>query len=383
MKGARGWAVVTLIAIAIAAIAYYVQPHQDSPEHSSASDAANGTSAARLFAQAMGHTTKQIVGTFAPPANDGLLLVFTPTSPSMSDEATRTASWVNSGGVLIYATEQGDAELDRALGVNRLAGIAPSATQTANPVLQGVTQVAGGDLATPLDPAPAQVPVLRSATGLVLGYVQKIGSGRVVVLSDPLVLCNGYLEKKDNGRLLADVLGLVGTNGSVVFDEYHHGLVLSDLAPQAWVRTPWGAALLWLLVAGFFGLLLRGRGFGPIIPRPAEIARADVEWAVAVGELLRRSGARSVTLGLLATASERAVAARTGLPLQPRERFWKALWVRAPELAGELDQAERALYGSADGDAELLTAAQRLHQLAYPVSERQRHRPSTTTKEAR
>src|ERR1700682_2109819 len=140
MKGARGWVGVTLIAIAIAAIAYSVQPHQDSPEHSSASDAANGTSAARLFAQAMGHTTNQIVGTCAPPANDGLMLVFTPTSPFTANEANRTAGWVYSGGVLIYATEQGDAELDRALGVTRLGGIAPSGVQTANPAFQGVAQ---------------------------------------------------------------------------------------------------------------------------------------------------------------------------------------------------------------------------------------------------
>jgi hypothetical protein len=383
MRGARGWVVVTLVAIVIAAIAYSVQPHQDSPEHSSASDAANGTSAARLFAQAMGHTTNQIVGTFAPPANDGLMLVFTPTSPFTANEANRTAGWVYSGGVLIYATEQGDAELDRALGVTRLAGIAPSGIQTANPVLQGVAQVAGGGLSTPLAPAPGQVPILRSASGQVLGYLQKIGSGRVVVLADPLVLCNGYLEQKDNGRLLADVLGLVGPSAVVAFDEYHHGLVLSDLAPQAWVLTPWGAALLWLLVAGFAGLLLRNRGFGPIIPRPAEAARADVEWAVAVGQLLRRSGARAVTLGLLATASERAVANRTGLPLLPRERFWYALWRRAPELAAELDRAERDLYSSTGGDAELLKAAQQLHHVAYPIAEQRRVRSPTSRKEAR
>jgi hypothetical protein len=383
VKGARGWIVLTLLAVVVAVAAYFGQPHQDSPEHSSTSDAANGTSAARLFAEAMGHTTDQMVGTFAPPANDGLLLVFTPTSPFTADEAGHTAAWVNSGGVLIYAAESGDAELDRALGVTRLGGTAQSNMQTAGPVLPGVTQVAGGDYATPLDPAPEQVPVLRSPAGQVLAYLQRFGSGTVAVLADPLVLCNGYLDKQNNGRLLADLLGLVSASGPVTFDEYHHGLTVSDLAPQAWVLTPWGAALLWLIVAGFAGLVLRGRGFGPTIPRPAEAARADVEWAVAVGALLRRSGARAVTLGLLATASERAVAARTGLPLLPRERFWTALWARAPELAGELDQAERALYGSAGGDADLLQAAQRLHRVAYPVAERHRHSASTTIKEAR
>src|SRR6202011_4947659 len=132
-----------------------------------------------------------------------------------------------------------------------------------------------------------------------------------------LVLCNGNLDKQDNGRLLADLLGIAGPNAAVVFDEYHHGVILSDFSPQAWLTTPWGAALLWLLVAVFAGLLLRGRSFGPLIPRPPEVARADAEWAVAVGQLLRRSGARAVTLGLLASATEREVAAQTGIPLQP------------------------------------------------------------------
>jgi hypothetical protein len=383
MRGARGWVLAAVLSLGIAAVAYFFQPHQDSPEHSSTSDAANGTSAAVLFAQAMGHPTVEVSGSFTPPSSDGLMFVFTPTSPYTSDDADRTAAWVRSGGVLVYASEQGDPELDRALGVSRFRGVAESSTAIATPVLVGVTQVAGGSVAVPLDPTSEQVPILRSSGGSALGYLEPFGAGNVVVLADPLVVCNGYLDKLDNGRLLADLLGTVGAGAPVAFDEYHHGLILSDLSPQAWVLTPWGAALLWLLVAAFVGLLLRSRGFGPLIPRPVEAARADVEWAVAVGELLRRSGARALTLGLLATASERAVASRTGLPLQPRERFWNALWIRAPELASELAEAEHALYGSTGGDAEVLKAAQRLHHVAYPVSpERRRLRP-TASKEIR
>jgi hypothetical protein len=368
MKGARGWIVAGLISIAIAAAAYFVQPGQDSPEHSSNSDAANGTSAARLFAESMGHPTDQVTGTFAPPASFGLMFVFTPTSQFTSDEAERSLLWVRSGGVLVYASEHGDPELDRALGVTRLGGFTRGAVQQANPIVPGVTSVAGGALVTPLNPGADQVPFLRASDGQVVGYIQRISSGAVVVLADPLVLCNGYLDQKDNGRLLADLLGLVSPNAAVVFDEYHHGLVLSDFAPQAWVTTPWGIGLLWLLVAVFVGLVLRGRSFGPIIRRPAEAARTDVEWAVAVGRLLRRSSARAVTLGLLATATERAVSSQTGIPLQPRERFWNALWVRVPVLAADLAEAENALHDSAATEADLLKAAQRLHRIAHPAA---------------
>ena len=357
-----------MISVAIAALAYLFQPPQDSPDHSSTSDATNGTSAARLFAEAMGHPTDQISGGFALPDSPGVMFVFTPTSPYTADEAERTRLWVSSGGLLIYASEQGDPELDRALGVRRLGGYTGGGTQLGNPVVAGVAKVAGATLVMPLDPSADQVPVLRTTDGLAAGYLQRMATGTVVVLADPLVLCNGYLDKQDNGRLLADLLGLASPGAAVLFDEYHHGVILSDFAPQAWVTTPWGAALLWLLIAVFAGLLLRGRSFGPLIVRPIEAARADVEWAVAVGQLLRRSGARAVTLGLLATATERSVAVRTGIPLQPRERFWNALWVRVPSVAAELAEAENALYASAASEAHLLKAAQRLHRIAHPVA---------------
>jgi hypothetical protein len=374
MKGARGWVIASAAAIAIAALAYLVQPHQDSPEHSSNSDAANGASAALLFAQAMGHPADQVSGSFATPTTPGMMFVFTPTSPYTSDEAERTLLWVRSGGVLVYASEQGDPELDRAFGVRRLGGLTAGDLQLGNPVVPGVTNVAGGTTVMPLDPVADQVPFIRTPEGFATGYMQRVSAGTVVVLADPLVLCNGYLDKQDNGRLLSDLLGLVGPNTSVLFDEYHHGVILSDFAPQAWLATPWGAALLWLLVAVFVGLLLRGRSFGPLIPRPLESARTDVEWAVAVGQLLRRSSARAVTLGLLAVATERAVAARTGIPLLPRERFWNALWVRAPALAADLAEAENALNASAATESDLLKAAQRLHRIAHPVAVEQRGR---------
>ena len=373
MRGVRGWAVGALLLIGLLVVVFTGQQNSDSPEHSSNSDAANGTSALRLFAAALGHPTDQVAGSFQPPA-DGMMFVFTPTSAYSFNEASSTLVWVRQGGVLVYASESGDPELDNALGVQRLQGFVTSTTvQASGPVADGVTQVHGGDLAMPFKTSPAQVAILRAGP-YVVAYLQRIGAGTVVVLADPLELANGYLDKTDNGRLAADILGLVGGAAPVSFDEFHHGLTTTDLTPQAWILTPWGAALLWLIVAVFIGLLLRGRRFGPLIPRRAEASRAEAEWAVAVGELLRRAGARAVTLGVLAAASERAVAANTGLAVQPRERFWQALWQRAPEVAQELDSAERALYGSSASEKDLLQAAQRLHRIAYPVSELHRRR---------
>jgi len=374
MKRIRGWIIPGAVAALIAAAAYLAQPNSGSPEHSTNSDAANGASAALLFAQAMGHPTSQITGDFTTPASSSVMFVFSPTSPYTGEEAARILGWVRGqGGILIYASEQGDPQLDQAFGVIRFGddGYVAGDYSADAGVLAGVASVTGGVSVKPLEPSPGQVAILRTAYGLVAGYVQRLGAGEVVVLADPLVLCNGYLEKTDNGRLLADLLG-VDAGAAVAFDEYHHGLTIGAFAPQAWLATSWGAAIMWLLVAVFFGLLLRGRRFGPLVGRAPETVRSDVEWSVAVGQLLRRSSARRVTLGLLAGATERAVALHTGLPVQPRERFWNALWVRAPEVARELAEVENTLHTSSASEHDVLTAARRLHEIAHPAATRRK-----------
>ena len=370
-RGMRGWILAVLAAVAVAAVAYAVQPpSQDSPDHSSDSDAAAGTSAVLLFARAMGHPTGQLGTTFTAPAGGGLMFVFTPMTSFTSAEAQSTLSWVRSGGVLVYAAEQGDPELDRSLGVVRSNTFVFLDGEVANPTVDGVTSVAGGTTAQALDPATGQVPFLRAPAGLVTGYIERLGSGYAVVMSDPLVLCNGYLGRKDNGRLLADLLGLASPGSAVVFDEYHHNLKASDFGLATWLLTPWGAALLWLIVAVFAGLVLRGRRFGPRVGRPQAASPSDVEWSVAVGRLLRRASGRELTLGILSAAAEREVASRTGLPVQPRERFWNALWVRSPETAADLAEAETLIAGDAATEHGALEAAQRLHRIAYPLPER-------------
>src|SRR5438094_2898153 len=267
MKRIRGWIIPVAVAALIAAAAYLAQPNNGSPEHSTNSDAANGASAALLFAQAMGHPTSQITGDFTTPASSSVMFVFSPTSPYTGEEAARILGWVRGqGGILIYASEQGDPQLDQAFGVIRFGddGYVAGDYSADAGVLGGVASVTGGVSVKPLEPSPGQVAILRTEYGLVAGYVQRLGAGEVVVLADPLVLCNGYLEKADNGRLLADLIGTVDPNSHVAFDEFHHGLTTSDFAPQAWITTPWGAGLLWLLVAVFVGLVLRGRRFGPL-----------------------------------------------------------------------------------------------------------------------
>src|SRR5260370_26278415 len=110
----------------------------------------------------MGHPTSQIEGSFTMPSARGLMFVFTPTSPFSSDDANQAANWVRLGGVLVYPSEQGDPELDRALAVTRINGLVSGSTEVPNPGLDGGTTVSGGDTAMPFDVPSVPVPVLRS-----------------------------------------------------------------------------------------------------------------------------------------------------------------------------------------------------------------------------
>src|SRR5207248_9238855 len=84
------------------------------------------------------------------------------------------------------------------LALSRFFFIAPSTTgiytlslHDALPILAGVSRVTGGPALEPLRPSPAQVVLLRTASGRPAAVEELVGRGRVVTLADPLPLCNG------------------------------------------------------------------------------------------------------------------------------------------------------------------------------------------------
>jgi hypothetical protein len=339
----------------------------DSPEHRTDSDAANGASALPQLAQALGHPTTTFASGFAPDLGMGVLFVLEPTTGFSRDDARQLSDYVSGGGAVVYAAAQGDAELDLVLHVNRLRGLATGDATGSGPMLAGVTRVSGDTTVAPLSVLPGQVVLLRSTTGQPIAYEQLIGRGRVVVMSDPLPLCNGYLQRADNARLAAALVSLAPGGSGVAFDEYHHEAAGGGSPLTGWLSTAWGAAIAWAAVALFAGLVLQGRAFGPRRPLPGGGRRSTAEHVAAVGSLLERSRSAAVTGRLLASATRRALAARHGLP--PGPDFGPTLEARAPAAAAELAAAEAALGGEA-GDAALAAAARRLHRLAYPEQPR-------------
>ncbi len=341
----------------------------ETPNHASTSDAADGTSALRAYADALGYPSGSVEGTFSLPAAAGLLFVFTPSNGFSADQVAQLNSWMQAGGVVVYAAEEGDPQLDTQFGLRRSGTGVSAKAHAAAPIFGGVESVGGADAAPAFKPTATQVPLLRNDAGEVLGLRQTVGQGQLVALTDPLILCNGYLGKPDNGRFAADLMALTPAGGRVWFDEFHHGAAAGASTETAWMTTPWGFALLLAVVITFAGLAMRGRAFGPAIPLRAREDRSTAEYAVAVGSLLHRTGARRVTLEALLAATRRAVAQRVGLGADvPSDRLTATIAQRAPAAAAELSRAERELELATAGEAEVLEMARRLHDLAYPLS---------------
>jgi hypothetical protein len=386
MRG-RGWLIPAALGLIVAVLVLLV-PNQpsNSPDHRSDSDAPDGASALYELSSRLGHPTSRLKGTFGFADGPGIVFVLSPGDAFDGSQAGRLAQWVRDGGTLVYADSSLDPNLARAFDISSTAefldaepapdGNPAESTITATPFFDGVANLRTNAVIVGfLDPRPGQVAALhfpgRSPQGSTVGLVARLGRGRAVVLGDPLLLCNGLLGKADNGRFAADVLATAPTGAPVYFDEYHHGAGGTSASFNDWVTTPWGAALAWVLLVVFIGSLLRSRSFGPPIPILSSRDRSSAEYAAAVGTLLRRARARELTLRVVAGATRRALAERTGLGRGiPPDRLDAVLQQRSPTLADELSQADALAPGVAGSESQLLRAARRLHALAYPSAKK-------------
>ncbi len=366
MRGRGGWLVLAaLFAVASALILAQSGSGQDSPEHSSSSDGPNGTSALSQYAAALGHPVRNLEFSFSLPDLPATLFIFNP-SPFSAAETTALDSWVRAGGTLVYADDRLDTRLALAFDLHR-GNPVPAEGTAATPALPGVNRVTDDSIAEPYRATADQAVLIRYAAGGALAIEEKLGQGRVVALAAPELLCNGWLEVADNGRLAADLIAM--TPGPVAFDEFHHGA--GGAGGGDWTTQPLGFGLGWAVVAIFIGLLLRGRAFGPRLSPGTGGGRSAAEYPVAVGHLLRQAGGRGLVLKVVTDATRRSLAARLGLGRDlPLSRLDEVLSRRAPDVAERYREAAAEAQAAGDSEPALLAAARRLHDLAYPMARR-------------
>ena len=185
------------------------------------------------------------------------------------------------------------------------------------------------------------------AGGRTVVFSFTVGDGHVVILSEPDVFANRSIGRADNALLAAALILPNAADGTIVFDEYHHGAARwGDRRGRASGRALSSIILLFLGTLTAYLLLGATRmGRAHVLkPRPR---RSVLEYVQAVAWLYQRAGMRSAALVFLERSLRRAAVLRLGVPLDaPPARFGEAARQRglawADRLHTVLEQCEAA-----------------------------------------
>ncbi len=166
-----------------------------------------------------------------------------------------------------------------------------------------------------------------------------LGKGAVYVVSEVEMFSNEHLDAADNAVLAVNLVTVAGRPGRVLFDEYHHGLLLASTVPgrlnyAAFASAMWLALLaLVIFMSGYFWR--RGRA----APATRPPRRSALEHVAAIASLYRAAEAGGLAVSLVGGEFRRRLRERWGLPaLAPDETLVQAAAERglAPSRLAEL-----------------------------------------------
>jgi len=275
------------------------------------------------------------------------LFVLSPSTEITPDAASDILAWVERGGTLLVVDEIPNQLFDDLdLGLNLRSGAGDEAVPLQplfiDPPLE--TVIAGSLTRFDL-PDAAWAPLLGSSSGEPIAAVREYGRGRIHVLSSEHPLTNAGIGEADNAAYVLHVLAGLPPGGTVVFDEYHHGLTEHGTLTQRLVREPWGWAVLWVVACTFIWLAFSGKRFGKALPPPPSWARrSSGEYVSTLGAMLRRGKHEHWLREHYASQVKRALGTRYRVRAdQPAREFVAALSDRradATALAVPLERLE-------------------------------------------
>jgi hypothetical protein len=184
--------------------------------------------------------------------------------------------------------------------------------------------------------------LLRTTGGRVVVLRVTLEDGRTVTMvADDALFSNRALRETGAGPF---ALGLVVPRyDRVIVDEYHHGYDASRSLSGAtldWtLRTPWGWAILQLVVVGVVSLIAEGVRFGPIRTGVERRRRSPLEHVRALATALAAAKGHDVAVGLIVQGLRRRLSG-AGHPARGEVGPWLdgiASSVRTPRGRTALD----------------------------------------------
>ena len=150
-----------------------------------------------------------------------------------------------------------------------------------------------------------------------LAVVIPVGKGRLIAVADGALLSNAAFPKAENSQFLANLLAhYARPGGRVLFDEYHHGDVVSGDSGSVWesLGRPLQLAVIQFGLAILaLSVLLAGR-FGPPVPLGPAMTRTSADYVASLASLYRRAQASGTALETLYRQFLRDVCGRLALP---------------------------------------------------------------------
>ncbi len=136
-------------------------------------------------------------------------------------------------------------------------------------------------------PPPAARTLYRAPGGAPAAFEFASGRGRVLVIPAD-ALSNGRLGNPGNADLLESLSATLGS--SIVFDEYHHGLVAPDALENSGSVRSLDLLLVQLVLLYLLAAWTLAKRFGPAWREPTPIASSTTTFLRGLGELHRRLG---------------------------------------------------------------------------------------------
>jgi hypothetical protein len=297
-----------------------------------------------------------------------------PTAPFDDEEFKALGKWVEQGNLLIII----DRQIDVPIGEAQIS----SRDQTGEPQVRALqpTLYAEGVDHLKLTKYASRVTVSSKTTTYLYGDDKgavladaTIGEGRVLCLTDPYVIANNGISEADNVALAVNLL-LNAPDGTIAFDEYHHGYGSGDASgvmayfsgkPVKWIF--WQLALIAALLVYTYG-----RRFARPVPLRRESRTTNLEFVSSMANISRLAKASDLAMQNIYSDFHSKLCRYSGLPSRvdsPRLAAVAARRMQRDErdLRDLLAKCEKVMHGSDTSDAELLRLVTRIREIEAEI----------------
>lgn len=337
--------IVLFTAISLMAARQELQPPA-APPLASFSTAPDGARLLSDWLQALAYPVDSTrLADFAPPTGVSIILLLEPTVAVTPLEWEVLDAWLEGGGALLLvadSTPAGRAALAHFDFETRTTYPKVTADRPLTPLLSMPLAWDSADTRpnAVLNTQRADFVVHLAAEGRPTLVSFEVGAGRVFLSTLAFPLSNLGLQQPGNPALALNLIAVARQNGTIWFDEWHHGvrrLAESDTVAGLglWLRrTPIGQASLAIGVIIFLALLWQGRPFGRPLPLPETLRRrAPLEYVTALANLHRRAGHRPAILEDYRLRLKRGLGQRYRIdPHLPDEDYLRQLAACRPQL---------------------------------------------------